>query len=187
MFNKESFIGKVVYGGGFIFDFAKWLIVIGLILIICHYFIITIFIVDGASMDPTMTSGDVALLNKIVYTLGNPERGDIVVVNYPGDPEHKRYVKRVIGMPNETLKVADGAVFINNKKLRESYLPAGLTTDKDGSWQLGSNEYFLMGDNRPNSNDSRYFGPAEKRFIVGRTDWILAPIFESIITPTYIF
>lgn len=187
MFNKETFIGKVVYGGGFIFDFAKWLVVIGIALIICHYFVITLFIVDGASMDPTLVSGEVAALNKIVYTLGDPQRGDIAVVKYPGDPEHKRYVKRVIGLPNETLKIADGAVFINNRKLREGYLPAGVETDKDGNWQLGKNDYFLMGDNRPNSNDSRYFGPVEKRFIIGRTDWVLLPHLENFVTPTYVF
>lgn len=187
MINRENIIGKIVYGGGFVFDFAKWLVIVGITLIICHYFIATIFIVDGVSMDPTLISGEVALLNKISYATGDPERGDIVVVNYPGDPEHKRYVKRVISLPNETLKVTGGEVYINGKKLREGYLPAGTLTDKDGSWQLGPNDYFLMGDNRPNSNDSRYFGPAEKRFIVGRTDWILLPKLENFVTPTYIF
>jgi len=186
MINRDTITGKIIYGGGFVFDFARWLVVLAIVLSLLHYFVITIYIVDGVSMDPTLLSGEVGVLNKITYTLGNPERGDVVVVKYPGDPEHKRYVKRVIGLPNEKLTVKDGAVFINDRRLIENYLPSYVTTEKDGSWQLGSDEYFLMGDNRPNSNDSRYFGPVEKRFIIGKTVWILMSRFESIITPTYI-
>ncbi len=185
-FNRETFIGRVVFGGGFVFDFAKWLLIIGLTLILLHYFVVSIYIVDGVSMDPFLKTGEVAVLNKIVYSVENPKRGDVVVVKYPGDPEHKRYVKRVIGLPNEKITVADGVVKINGKRLIENYLPQDTPTTKDGNRQLGGDEYFLMGDNRPNSNDSRYFGPAEKRFIVGKTVWIIFPRFESIITPTYI-
>jgi len=128
----------------------------------------------------------VAVLNKITYTFSAPKRGDVVVVKYPGDPEHKRYVKRVIGLPEEKLTVSNGLVFINDKILFESYLPPETITTKDGEWNLGADEYFLMGDNRTNSNDSRFFGPVEKRFIIGKTVWVLLPHFESIITPSYI-
>ncbi|MCX6812482.1 MAG: signal peptidase I [Candidatus Berkelbacteria bacterium] len=179
-------MSKVIYGGGFVFDFAKWLIILAIILAIINYFIISIFVVDGASMDPTMATGQIAILNKITYTISNPNRGDVVVINYPGDPTNKRYVKRVIGLPGEDVKVFGGQVYINGKKLTENYLPSGLYTDKDDDWQLGASDYFTMGDNRPNSNDSRYFGPVEKRFIVGRTDWVIIPKFFSITTPSYI-
>jgi len=185
MIGKESIVGKVIYGGGFVFDFARWLVILAVVLTLLHFFVITIYIVDGASMDPTLKTGEIAVLNKIVYDFGDPARGDIVVVKYPGDPENKRYVKRVIGLPNEKVEVRAGGVYINNKRLIENYLPNDVTTDKDGSWQLGEGEYFLLGDNRPNSNDSRYFGPAEKRFIIGRTDWTLLPL-KSFVTPTYI-
>lgn len=186
MVNRDIIAGKVIYGGGFIFDFARWLIVFILLLVLCNYFLISVFIVDGASMDPTLKTGEIGVLNKYVYLVQQPSRGDVVVVKYPGDPEKKRYVKRVIGLPSEKIQVHDGLVYVNGKVLKENYLAEFVWTDKDGEWQLGANEYFLMGDNRPNSNDSRYFGKVEQRFIIGKTVWVLLPKFQSIITPTYI-
>ncbi|MCX6810386.1 MAG: signal peptidase I [Candidatus Berkelbacteria bacterium] len=185
MISRDTFIGRIVYGGGFIFDFARWLVFIIVILTLLHFFVITIFIVDGASMDPTLATGDFGLLDKISYDFSDPQRGDVVVLNYPGDPDNKRYVKRVVGLPGEKIEVKNGLILINGKKLSENYLPKGLYTDKDGNWKLSGNEYFTMGDNRPNSNDSRYFGPVEKRFLVGKVVWILFPRFFSIVTPTY--
>lgn len=185
MFDRETFIGRVVYGGGFLFDFAKWIILIIILLFIVHVFVGTVFFVDGASMDPTFKTGELGFLNKVVYRTTEPKRGDVVVVNYPGDPEHKRYVKRVVALPGETIEIKRGQVLINGKKLIEGYLPRGLLTEQDGRWQLRPNEYFLMGDNRMNSNDSRYFGPVETRFIVGKTTWILFPKLYNVTTPTY--
>jgi signal peptidase I len=185
MFNKDTFIGRVVSGGGFIFDFARWLVILIVALTLLHFFVITIFIVDGESMDPTFATNDFGLLDKITYDFSNPQRGDIVVLNYPGDPSNTRYVKRVIGLPGETVEVKNCGVYINGTELTEDYLPAGLCTDKDGIWHLTSTQYFTMGDNRPNSNDSRYFGPVEKRFLVGKVVWIVYPQFFSVITPTY--
>jgi signal peptidase I len=186
MISRESIVGKIVYGGGFVFDFARWLLVLGIVILILHYFIITIFIIDGLSMSPTFQSGEVGVLNKAVYSFSEPQRGDVVVVKYPGDPEHRRYVKRVVGMPGEKIEVIKGEVYIDGSLLIEGYLPIGTQTIEGGIWQLGNNDYFLMGDNRMNSNDSRYFGPVEKRFIIGKTTWILAPRFFSVVTPTYI-
>ena len=117
MIGKESIVGKVIYGGGFVFDFARWLVILAVVLTLLHFFVITIYIVDGASMDPTLKTGEIAVLNKIVYDFGDPARGDIVVVKYPGDPENKRYVKRVIGLPNEKVEVRAGGVYINNKRV----------------------------------------------------------------------
>jgi len=185
MFNRENFIGRIISGGGFIFDFARWLVVLMVILTLLHFFVMTIFIVDGASMDPTFATGDFGALDKISYSFSDPQRGDVVVLNYPGDPANKRYVKRVIGLPGEKVEVENGLVLVNGKKLSEGYLPKGLYTDKNGSWTLTTDEYFTMGDNRPNSNDSRYFGPVEKRFLVGKVVWILFPSFFSVVTPTY--
>ena len=185
MFNQETLIGRVVFGGGFLFDFAKWIIFFVILLAVVHFYIGTIYFVDGASMDPTFATGELGVLDKISYNFNDPQRGDVVVVNYPGDPEHKRYVKRVVGMPNEKIDIVNGAVFINGKKLVEGYLPRNLQTEPEGKWKIKSDEYFLMGDNRPNSNDSRYFGPVEKRFIVGKTTWILSPRIYSVPTPTY--
>ena len=183
---ERNFIQKIIFGGGFLFDFAKGIIILIVILALVHFFIATVFFVDGASMDPTFATGEMGLLDKISYNFSNPKRGDVVVVKYPGDPENKKYVKRVIGMPGEKIAVSNGAVYIEDKKLFENYLPAGLQTPQSGEWKLESDEYFLMGDNRINSNDSRYFGPVEKRFIIGKTIWILTPRFFSIPNPTYL-
>jgi signal peptidase I len=106
----------------------------------------------------------------------------VVVVRYPGDPDNRKYVKRVIGLPGERLQIFDGKIFINEKILEEYYLPYGVLTEPDKTYTLGENNYFLMGDNRPVSNDSRYFGPVEKRFIVGQATTIIFPRFRQVPT-----
>jgi len=177
---------KILYGGGVVFDMAKWLIFVVIILSVINTYWYSIFIVDGVSMEPTILNGQLVLLNKVFYRGDRePKRGESVVVEYPGDPKHKRYVKRVIGLPSEKVVVANGSVYINSKKLSENYLPYGIETDQDGKWELNNDQYFLMGDNRPLSNDCRYFGPVEKRFFIGHSDWIIYPGLKKIETPAY--
>ena len=114
-----------------------------------------------------------------------PERGQPVVVKYPGDPENKRYVKRVIGLPGEKIVISGGKVYINGDPLDERYLPVYFETEPDSNWDLGGEEYYLMGDNRANSNDSRYFGAVEKRFFIGRAIAIIFPRLRFVELPTY--
>lgn len=166
---------------------AKWLIFAVIILIVINSYWYSIFIVDGVSMEPTILNGQLVLLNKVFYRGDRePQRGESVVVKYPGDPLHKRYVKRVIGLPGEKIIVSKGNVYINLKKLAEPYLSFGTYTDQDGQWELKNNEYFLMGDNRLLSNDSRYFGPVEQRFFIGHADWMVYPGLKKIGTPAYL-
>ena len=187
MLNERNFFTKVLYGGGVIFDMAKWLIIVAIILSVVNAYWYSMFIVDGVSMEPTILNGQLVLLNKVFYRGDRePERGESVVVEYPGDPQHKRYVKRVIGMPGEKVVVTKGNVYINSKKINEPYLAYGTYTDQDGQWELKNNQYFLMGDNRLLSNDCRYFGPVEKRFFVGHADWIVYPGLKKIETPAYL-
>ena len=155
-------------------------------LIIVNKFWFTIFIVDGESMEPNFHDRELVLLNKN-YLRGSalPARGDAVVVQYPGDPEHKRYVKRVIALPGESIEVGYDLVAVNGKRLTESYIPYGTNMEPEGNWQLRSDQYFLMGDNRENSNDSRYFGPVERRFFIGRAAAIIYPRFLAIEKPLY--
>ncbi len=182
----RNFFSKLLFGGGVFFDLTKWLLLIVIIAVTVNTYWISLFIVDGISMEPTLLNGQLVILDKVYYRGGTiPQRGETVVVEYPGDPAHKRYVKRVIGLPGEKIEVGNGAVFVNNKKLSESYLPYGTYTDQSGSWNLRSNEYFLMGDNRENSNDCRYFGPVELRFFIGRTEWAIYPGLKKIETPAY--
>jgi signal peptidase I len=185
--DNRNFFAKLLYGGGVVYDMAKWLIIVAIILSMVNAYWYSIFIVDGVSMEPTILNGQLVLLNKVFYrSAREPERGESVVVEYPGDPQHKRYVKRVVGLPGEKVAVSNGNVYINLKKLTEPYLAFGTYTDQDGQWELKSNQFFLMGDNRLLSNDCRYFGPVEKRFFVGRASWVVYPGLKKIETPAYL-
>lgn len=176
----SKFINKILFGGGVIFDMCKWIILAVVIIILINKFWITVFIVDGESMEPNMHDKELSLLNVSSYNSSDPKRGDVVVVRYPGDPDHRKYVKRVIGLPQEKLEIKEGRVYINDKLLEEYYIAFDLPTEPDKITQIPENQYFLMGDNRPFSNDSRYFGAVEKRFIVGRATTIIFPRFRQV-------
>jgi signal peptidase I len=128
-------------------------------------------------MYPTLNDKEVMVLQRNSYNSKDPKRGDVVGVKYPGDPVHKKYLKRVVGLPGEEFSIRDGHVYINGNILDESYLPFNTATQPDQVIKLGSDQFFLMGDNRPNSNDSRIFGPVEKRFIEGRAIMVIFPRF----------
>jgi signal peptidase I len=174
-----TILNKIIYGGGVIFDLLKWVILAGIIVILIGVFWLSVFVTDGISMEPTFKNGDVVLLRKNYYVKNEPKRGDVVVVRYPGDPDNKKYVKRVIGLPGEDLRVLDGKVFIDGRPISESYIRYDVKTEPNGEWQLGVNDYFLMGDNRTFSNDSRYFGPVEKRFFYGKAIAVIFPHYNT--------
>lgn len=170
-------ISKIIYGGGVLFDLTKWLVFVLIIISIVNTFFFAIFIVDGASMEPNLHDKEWIFWDKNAYTSKVPERDDIVVINYPGDIS-KKYVKRVIGLPGDSIEIREGLVYLNREKLTEQFLSSDLTSEPNGVWNLSDNQYFVMGDNRPNSNDSRYFGPVEKRFILGQAISIIYPRFR---------
>ena len=182
----KTLVEKLLYGGGVFFDLTKWLIFAVIVLVLINTYWISIFLVDGLSMEPSLHDNELVLMDKSFYRGGKePKRGEAVIVQYPGDPEKKKYVKRVIGLPNERLKIANGRALINDRLLIENYLPFSVGSAPDGEWNMDQNEYFLMGDNRPNSNDSRYFGPVEKRFFIGKALLILFPHLRAIELPSY--
>lgn len=132
--------------------------------------------VDGDSMYPTFHNGEYLLTEKVSYYLHKPERGDIIVFEAPPNPD-KDFIKRIIGLPGETVLIKDGQVFINGKKLSEPYLPA-YTYTTEGTFQeitLKPEEYFVMGDNRPSSSDSRSWGPVKRDKIVGKAWFVYWP------------
>jgi signal peptidase I len=178
MFN--NFLSKLFYGSGVVFDLAKWLILVLIVLSLVNAFFVGVFVVNGESMDPSFKDRELVFWRKGIYKTTNPSRGDVVVVQYPGDPKHKVYVKRIVGLPNDKLEIKNGRVYINGKIYREEYLNQSLLTEPSGSWLMKSNEYFVMGDNRPNSNDSRYFGPIEKRFVLGKALGVIFPRFRLV-------
>lgn len=166
---------KAFYGLGCFYELTKWLIVGVIFLALIYFFVATVFIVDGVSMEPNYHTGEVVLTNRWEYIFGTPERGDVVVLKFPGDPEQDKYIKRIIGLPGENVIIQNGNVYINGQRLNESYLPAGTLTLPNLNRTLGANEYFLLGDNRANSSDSRVWGVAEKQYLIGKAWYVLWP------------
>lgn len=152
-----------------------------------HTFIGSVFLVSGLSMTDTLNNNDVLWVNKLAYLKGSPARGDIVVLKYPGDPEKRKFVKRIIGLPGEEITIEDGDVFINNKKLVEAYLAHDVQTQPNLTINLSNNEYYTVGDNRMNSSDSRVFGPTPRQFLIGRAKLRLLPFSQAGYIPAVFY
>jgi signal peptidase I len=124
--------------------------------------------VDGLSMAPTLEDHDRLIVNKLVYELGEPRPGDIVMLYYPLNPE-KMFVKRVIAREGDTVRIIDGRVYVNDIPLHDEYVPAEFRSHDDwGPQVIQQGYYFVMGDHRNNSSDSRHWGPVPKKYIVGK-------------------
>lgn len=121
--------------------------------------------VENISMQPTLYSGEFVLVNKLAYKLGSPHIGDIIVFPYPKDPQEK-YIKRVIGLPGDVVKVANGTVYVNNQPLDEPYIAA--PPAYDGVWQVPQGDLFVLGDNRNQSSDSHVWGYVPIDTVIGR-------------------
>jgi signal peptidase I len=126
------------------------------------------FVVDGHSMLPNFDTNQFIIVSRVAYILGDPQRGDVVVFHYPLQYE-RDFIKRVIGLPGETVTILDGRVYIDGKLLEEPYI-ANFCRGKscDGEWVVGPQQYFVLGDNRGASKDSQDFGPVDRKYIVGR-------------------
>lgn len=126
------------------------------------------FVVDGSSMAPNFETGQFILVSRVHYLIEAPQRGDIIVFHYPNGPEDD-YIKRVIGTPGDVIELRDQQVYVNQVALSEPYInePCTPRACPDRIWELGADEFFVMGDNRNHSTDSRSFGPVGRRFIVG--------------------
>lgn len=163
-----------------IIDFIKTLLIAIIIAFFVKYFIVDLTAVSGRSMEPTLQTGDIMIVNKIANNLGiDYKRGDIVIVNSP--IEDKLYIKRVIGLPNDKIFIKDGSFYINDHKLNENYLKDNTITKETtfiNSWNLESDEYFLVGDNREKSNDSRKFGPIKRSDFVGKAFLRIYPFYK---------
>jgi signal peptidase I len=159
-----------------------------LIVLPIRLFIFQPFIVKGESMEPNFKESDYLIIDEITYRFREPKRGEVVVFKNPMN-ERQRFIKRIIGLPGETIEIVDGKIFISNGEkiiLNEPYLNFSFTSG-DIKITLGMDEYFVLGDNRQFSLDSRRFGPIKKKEIVGRAFLRLWPIysFAKIEAPTY--
>jgi signal peptidase I len=128
------------------------------------------FVVDGSSMEPNFHTGQLLIVNRLAYRFGTVERGDVIVFRFPGNTADD-YIKRVIGLPGETVAVRDGEVYVDGNLLEESYLAPDTTLPYGGEWVVPADNYFVMGDNRPHSSDSRSWGMLGKEFVIGKS-WI---------------
>jgi signal peptidase I len=181
-------------------EFAVLAVIALLISIFLQAFLVKAYEIPSVSMEPTLKVGDRVLVDRLAYHLREPHRGEVVVFRYdPGDPanwtqgsngltrsldqvaevinithrESTPFIKRVVGLPGETVEVREGSVYINGELLQEDYqLVRG---GPEGIWQVGEEEVFVMGDNRPNSNDSRMWGCVPYQAIIGRAVLIWWP------------
>jgi signal peptidase I len=135
--------------------------------------------VEGTSMLPRLEDRDRLFINKFVYHFESIERGDVVVFHYPRDPE-KSYIKRVIALPGDTLRVDHGRVFVNGRLLRETYVPQEYRDTRSvAEITIPDDEYYVMGDHRSISSDSRDFGPVERSLIYGKAVFVYWPARDA--------
>ncbi|MDL1922634.1 signal peptidase I [Chloroflexi bacterium CFX3] len=128
-------------------------------------------IVDGPSMQPTFHTGNLVIVNRLAYFFSPPQRGDVIVLHNPRYEGGDDLIKRVIGLPNETIELKDGRVYVNGVRLEEPYVRDFCGLGCNGTWRLSATQYFVLGDNRPQSYDSHNFGPIERHLIVGQA-WV---------------
>ena len=177
---------KFFYAQGFFYELGRGLVFFILILVLIHYFIATIHIVQGESMEPNFHTGQIIITNNLSYLISKPMRGDAIVLRFPGDPDKQKYIKRIIGLPGEQLEIKNGKVYINNEELIESYIPNNVSTYPNMKIDIPEDEYFIIGDNRPNSNDSRFWGTARLNDLIGKGVFIISPLSDwGYIAPVY--
>lgn len=135
--------------------------------------------VDGPSMTPTLLNRQYILVNKADYYVSAPQRGDVIVFRYPRDPS-RDFVKRVIGLPGDTVRITgNGRVYVDGTQLKEPYINDRLNFYGPETWNLEAGQYFVMGDNRGNSSDSRDWGPVPRGDIIGKAELVYWPLPDA--------
>ncbi|PIR85280.1 signal peptidase I [Candidatus Kaiserbacteria bacterium CG10_big_fil_rev_8_21_14_0_10_45_20] len=167
--------------GKFVDDFIKFALIALLIILPIRAFVAQPFIVRGASMIPTFQSGEYLIVDQLSYRFHNPERGDVIILRYPKD-EKVFFIKRVIGLPGETVELLGESIVIQGNDsppvtIEEPYIADDRIQNEYGVYTLGEGEYFVMGDNRIESSDSRSWGVLKRDGIVGRA-------FLRVLPPT---
>lgn len=162
-----------------IFELVKIIVIALAIVIPIRYFLIQPFYVKGASMEPTFHDHEYLIVNEITYRFDDPIRGDVVVFKYPRNPE-QYFIKRIIALPNESVKVENGAVYIQKVDSEDwllldesAYLDETVKSYPNVEMTMAEDEYFVLGDNRSSSLDSRMFGAIGEEYLIGKT-WLRA-------------
>ena len=138
--------------------------------------------VESISMEPNLYDGEFVVVNRLAYRWAIPERGDIIVFYFPENPK-KRYIKRVIGIEGDIISASEGQIFVNGNPLYEPYLASA--PSYSGEWQIGSDELFVLGDNRNNSNDSKSWGNLKLDAVIGKAIFIYWPLKDLGLIPHY--
>jgi signal peptidase I len=166
---------------GLLKDLFTLALLIVVVVIPVRIFVISPFIVDGESMHPTFENLDYLIVDELVYDFHAPARGDVIVFRYPNDPS-LFYIKRIIGLPGETVSINQGIVTITTVDGKNITLSEPYIVNEDATYTknvtLNADDYFVMGDNRPNSSDSRVWGSLPRNDIIGRVDLRLLPVKE---------
>lgn len=172
---------------GFFSESLRFAIIAFLIIVPFRLWIAQPFIVRGASMDPTFFDGEYLIIDELTYHLRDPLRGEVVVFRYPLNPK-TFFIKRVIGLPREEVIIHDGRAAIRKNDgeqfaLPETYIYDNMFTMPDGVFTLGESEYFVMGDNRAQSLDSRRWGALPRDMVIGRALVRLWPVARAAVLP----
>jgi len=174
----------------YLFELAKITALAILIVIPIRYFIFQPFVISGSSMSPNFHNGDYVIVDELSYKLSEPKRGDVIVFHFPKNPS-ERFIKRIIGLPNETVEINGAKITITKKTgekivLDEKYIPKKIYFGKE-KVTLGKDDYFVLGDNRAFSYDSRRWGTLKREQIIGKVLFRVWPatVMARIETPTY--
>ena len=173
-------------GKGLLKDLFTLVLLVVVVVIPIRLFVVSPFVVDGESMHPTFENLDYLIVDELLYDFTAPARGDVIVFRYPGDPS-VFYIKRIIGLPGETVSINHGIITITTVSGTNITLSEPYIVNEDATYRksvsLNTGEYFVMGDNRPNSSDSRIWGPLPRKDIIGRVDVRLLPISKIGLFP----
>jgi len=209
---------SIIYFANIAYELGKWAFIIILLGTLSHFFLITLFVISGPSMEINFHNEQIVAVSRIGLFTGAYKRGDPMVLKFPGDPEHKKYIKRLIGLPGEHVTIKDNQVYINDQLLPEPYIQVVPEEDQpyyyenqqweveaqklhqqnkvlvkpDVDVQLSDDQYFLLGDNRENSNDSRVWYAAKRADMIGPVRFVLGqivsnPTCDSVCLPSFTF
>ena len=165
-----------------VYETLRTIVLVLITALLIRSFIAQPFVVEGMSMEPTLHNAEYLIVDKIEYRLHSPQRGDVIVFKAPEAPD-QNYIKRVIGLPGDTVTVKDDSVYVNGTLVTEQYIANPRTTEAAPTdtptffleQKLNATEFFVMGDNRDHSSDSRRWGPLPKANIIGKADVVLFP------------
>lgn len=149
--------------------------VLTLLIFLLIRFVTQSYSVSDRNMEPSLQQNEYVLVNKIAYIFKAPERGDVIVLHYPQDTRTD-YIERIIGLPGDTIRIDSTHVWVNDRLLDETAYVKNPTNPYAKSWKVPEGQYFVMGDNRAQSNDSRYWGFVPKDYIVGKAAFIYWPV-----------